>query len=891
MRLASMRKWRDGMITAALAWSALGGGEYATAAGRDNDTCVQQWLPGFGLLGLNASAYALTRWDPDGSGREPAQVVAGGNFTLAGGVATNRIARWGGRTWQPFGSGMNGTVLALTTWDPDGNGPQPHQVVAGGIFTTAGGVMTNFVARWDGRAWLPLGTGTNNWVLALTTWDPDGSGPQRVQLVVGGRFTTAGDVRANYIAGWDGGTWQPFGTGMSGGSFPYVHAITTWDADGDGPQPARLVAGGEFTSAGGIAASRIAHWDGRGWQPLDSGINGTVYALASWDPDASGPEPAQLVAGGYFTAAGGILMNHITSWDGRAWQSLGSGMTGPLGLISVRALTSWDPDGSGPVPARLVAGGDIRTAGGISTNNIARWDGSAWEPIGSGLNSTVFAVMSWESDGVASQPPSLVAGRQFATISGGTADGIARTNHTTWQSFGLGLNSSVEALTNWNPNGNGAPPDLVVAAGSFTSAGGLPANRIARWDGSVWESLGEGMNANVLALTTWVPDEPGLEPVRLVAGGSFTTAGGVTANRIAHWNGSVWQPFGAGMNANVITLMTWDPDAGGPLSAQLVAGGLFTTAGGVSANHVALWNGMTWQPLGAGVNGGVRALIAWDPDRRGPEPAQLVAGGQFTSADDVTANHIARWDGQRWLPLGMGMNDWVFTLSTWDSDGSGPEPEQLVAGGSYTSAGGVAANRIASWNGSAWQPLGSGMNNTVRVVANWDPDRSGPQPAQLVAGGNFTTADGVITNFISRWNGNTWEPIGTGLSGGGSPYVYALTTLDLDGSGPLPSQLVAGGFFRLAGGLDSSYIAIWGCPEDVVCLRGDTNRDDAIDFRDIDCFVSALVSQATWLSCAGGLDAATYICANDCNCNGSVDPDDIDCFVQCLVAGECPPCL
>ncbi len=41
----------------------------------------------------------------------------------------------------------------------------------------------------------------------------------------------------------------------------------------------------------------------------------------------------------------------------------------------------------------------------------------------------------------------------------------------------------------------------------------------------------------------------------------------------------------------------------------LIAGGLFTAAGDVSASNIAAWDGSAWEPLGSGTNGVVRALI------------------------------------------------------------------------------------------------------------------------------------------------------------------------------------------------------------------------------------------------------------------------------------------
>src|SRR5262245_65135 len=54
----------------------------------------------------------------------------------------------------------------------------------------------------------------------------------------------------------------------------------------------------------------------------------------------------------------------------------------------------------------------------------------------------------------------------------------------------------VSALTVFD-DGSGA---ALYAAGSFESAGGAAARRIARWNGEAWSALGSGLNGNALAL-------------------------------------------------------------------------------------------------------------------------------------------------------------------------------------------------------------------------------------------------------------------------------------------------------------------------------------------------------------------------------------------------------
>ena len=78
---------------------------------------------------------------------------------------------------------------------------------------------------------------------------------------------------------------------------------------------------------------------------------------------------------------------------------------------------------------------------------------------------------------------------------------------------GSGINSSVCALT-FGPDGT------LYVGGHFTTAGGVPANRIAKWDRSTssWSALGNGTNGFVGALTL---DGDG----NLYIGGDFTATG------------------------------------------------------------------------------------------------------------------------------------------------------------------------------------------------------------------------------------------------------------------------------------------------------------------------------------------------------------------------------
>jgi hypothetical protein len=329
------------------------------------------------------------------------------------------------------------------------------------------------------------------------------------------------------------GQWAPLGSGMNS----QVRALTVYNN--------AVIAGGDFTIAGGNSASYIAMWNGSSWLTLGSGMGGgitRVYALAVYNNE--------LIAGGWFTTAGGISANFIAKWNGSSWAPLGSGMSGSSSFVN--ALIVYN--------GGLVAGGNFTTAGGVSANFIAKWNGSSWAPLGTGLNNGVDALTVYNG--------ALIVGGAFTTAGGNSANRIALWNGNSWSPLGSGMNSSVNSLNIYGSD--------LIAGGYFTNAGGVSANYIAKWDGNLWTPLGSGMTGGVNALNIYNSE--------LIAGGIFTSAGGNSASYIAQWNGNSWSTLSSGMsNGGIVWALT-------VYGNNLIAGGSFTTAGGNSANYIAQWH-------------------------------------------------------------------------------------------------------------------------------------------------------------------------------------------------------------------------------------------------------------------------------------------------------------
>jgi hypothetical protein len=233
----------------------------------------------------------------------------------------------------------------------------------------------------------------------------------------------------------------------------------------------------------------------------------------------------------------------------------------------------------------------------------------------------------------------------------------------------------------------------------------------------------------------------------LYVGGDFTTAGGVPAKYVARWDGLSWGALGSGTGGLVNDFAVFQNAV---FDDVLAVGGSFTTAGGAPAQNVAVWDGASWAPMGAGLPGEVKALAVYND--------LPVAAGAFT-----TPGYVAQWDGGgAWQALGSGLDGTVNDLVVYHSE--------LIATGAFLAAGGAPAARLARWNGSAWSAFASGLDTEGLALTV----RGG-----LFAGGTFNLAGGKPSVRIARWDDGVVDagPVGP-------PVVPA--TLELAPAAPNP---------------------------------------------------------------------------------------------------------
>lgn len=345
--------------------------------------------------------------------------------------------------------------------------------------------------------------------------------------------------------------------------------------------------------------------------------------------------------------------------------------------------------------------------------------------------------------------------------------------------------------------------------------GCVAVRNIAAWDGSTWRALGNGIAGYAGALL--------VHNGQLYAGGSADNGSSGSA-MLQRFTSSGWEELSTVFPTNNGAIYSLVSDG-----TNIFAGGSFTAPG----SNVARFDGTTWHPLGAGLDGTINALALWN--------GELYAAGTFTGS-------MAKWTGTEWLNLGATFRPRAPTrLQSWN-DG-------LYIAGDFTNINNITIRDLARYNGDTFAALTDeniaaniygvsadaekiyftgdiayvdgnpepGALTLAQGVGTWSgssfdnlyhPDFSngvgffvnaiGEHAGDIYAGGTFRGAGDASANYIARWDGDKWNNLSTGLENlmnSDTPRVDALLSHAGD--------LFVGGSFSHAGGVLSRNVAIW----------------------------------------------------------------------------------
>lgn len=338
--------------------------------------------------------------------------------------------------------------------------------------------------------------------------------------------------------------------------------------------------------------------------------------------------PSQTIANANY-----ILMRR----DGE-WQAMGTGaVAGNVHCILVHSNGD------------IYAGGDFTSIGGVgNTARLARWTGIAWAALGDATHEIddghVYALAEAPNG-------DIYVGGSFVNINAVAFNKIARWDISAgaWAvlndapAVAPGLNQDVRGI-------DVAADGTMYCCGNFTQDNNVPLvlNYVASYNlnADVFSALTAAPGLNAMTYTV----EIDIDGVTVYFGGDFTTDFGGAANaykRVIQYNpvANTFQNMallGGGMDAQVRILKR-------DLEGGVYAGGSFSTAGFATAEKVAYWNRKEWYPLGQdadGLLGGSGYSIAVT------DKGLTYLGGNFTTAtNSPLSRRTSTWNKTRFSHL------------------------------------------------------------------------------------------------------------------------------------------------------------------------------------------------------------------------------------------------
>ena len=488
----------------------------------------------------------------------------------------------------------------------------------------------------------------------------------------------------------------------------------------------------------------------------------------------------EVYAAGQFTTANGAAAGHIAKWNGTNWLSLMTNAyafpDSPVVAVAANNQFLFMADSEGAIykwtgtnwsflngytgfwtDALCGSGSNLYAAGymiiGQQSYYLAKWNGTAWSGI---------AVTNDLFTSLAAAGTNLYAGGRFTYISqfsgggGAFATNIARFNGTFWYPLGNGVNGTVRCLAS-------AGADVYVG-GDFTVAGTVSASHVAKWDGTSWSALGSGVNGRVNAITTI--------GTNVYAAGTFSVAGGVACTNLALWNGTSWTAVNAQIQGRLQVLAT--------NGNTLFVGGALDYVDDQRVGNIFSYSTNTWQKLGSGVNFALINVLVTNK-------IDVYCGGSWRCIGGTNVSGIAKFDGQNWNALGTGLTNSVG--DTLVNDILVRSNEVFVVGG-FDKAGGIAATNVAKWNGTNWQAVGGGLTNL--------PTESGVPMVLASYGNDIYAGSSMYPRYLAKWDGSNWSSVG---ASGPNSTVRALAAFQ--------NQLYVGGYFSSAPVSSSPYLVRW----------------------------------------------------------------------------------
>ncbi len=448
----------------------------------------------------------------------------------------------------------------------------------------------------------------------------------------------------------------------------------------------------------------------------------------------------ELYIGGQFDSVGGIAANNVAKWNGWRWLPLGSGVSGPVNAIQ-------------EFNGKIFVGGLFSSAGNTAAQNIAAWDGRAWWAPGGVVDAAILAMAVSNNE--------LFVGGAFSKFKDSTSLGrlVKTSDGGTWTSAASDVFPSGFAVTALHDVGG-----ALYAAGYNVNTGlSSLAKYTTIWStpilltGEIKAMASDATHLYLVGGITAVSGENGLPALNKMV-------------KVTHSGTAIWSCVG--------TCSDFSPGSGS-VNGVLVEGSAVYVVGDF-VSQIKVYEAGNWSDVGYGLGGGpAKTLVR--------QAGKLIVGGIFKEAYNslqesgkVLSKGIASFESAKWSAMGAGFTKpvrKVLNLGTNNSlvwtAGAG------YLGGVYSSSGLFVYNDSAGWTSMSLPSGLTGQANLSDVVFDL---------------GKVYVAFSIGTNDseskVFSYDGTKWVQVGTGLISYrvqqlivGSGFIYVLgRQVDIGGS-------------------------------------------------------------------------------------------------------------
>ena len=489
----------------------------------------------------------------------------------------------------------------------------------------------------------------------------------------------------------------------------------------------------------------------------------------------------------------------VKKWNGNTWELVGEDGFGKLST------------GDGPTLA-LDHSGNLYIAYNDAENGnkvtVKKWNGNAWETIGTaGFSSDNFvSIIDLEvnSSGV---PYVAYANDQNSSPI------IEKWNGNTWEAVGTEAFSTSLVYSPFSfALDSDDNPYIAYGDKEYKPI-------VKKWNGSIWENVGAAVSIENVAILRLKLDSSGVPYVSYI---SFD--GSIIIVSVKKWNGSSWETVGSGglpePEWNITNMfLSVDPSGNLFLTYSYWSFYLYTDRQIVTVKK---WNGNSWE------NVGDKKFLIPDKYQYNLELDSsgnpYVAYMEFGNGKPIVKKFYENtWEviGEKGISAGSVAPDISLELN--------PSDIPFIA---YIDKGNGYRGTVKRWNGSAWENFGTeisienGMVDGIGCISLAFDNSEAPFVAYIDGDSEKAT--------VKKWNGSTWETVGTSgfsignpnsidlvLDSNGKPYVayfdegnnYKVTVKMLNGSnwetvGDVGYYVESYRYLSLAlDGLDNPYIA------------------------------------------------------------------------------------